>query len=419
MAVNDTNLERDPALARLMQAASGEQPPAALDAAILAAARREVGARPAVVGGCGQAAIPPLRAKRNWYVPVSIAAMMVLSISLVLTMHHEKGDELSQPPVATRAPPKAPASAPAPAAEPAVAPAEKADAMLRDAAPAQPKLAEEKRAQPAKTADAISQPEAPPKAYGELAKKQRVEKTEAAADNAGALGSSTRRDQAVGSATREHGPARDSAATTAKAASGAVTGGLSGAPAPQDRAPVEARREAEASGRQAQERQRPSLGVRGFDSAPLDGASGVPAGAPAGAAASQSASPLPREAKLAPAKPTPEPFPAQAPLSRDEALARNEADRSTGGSSATRGATSEAPAVAAAPQAKPAPPPAPKPAARPALKPAPVWRGLEDQPPEKWLERLAEFRRDNRSIDADELLAEFRRRFPDHPASAR
>ena len=49
----------------------------------------------------------------------------------------------------------------------------------------------------------------------------------------------------------------------------------------------------------------------------------------------------------------------------------------------------------------------------------PVWRGLEEQPPEKWLDRLAEFKRDGRQADIDELLTEFRRRFPDHPASAR
>ena len=44
MAVNDNNrddgLERDPRIARLLEAAGGEEPPAALDAAILAAARR-------------------------------------------------------------------------------------------------------------------------------------------------------------------------------------------------------------------------------------------------------------------------------------------------------------------------------------------------------------------------------------------
>jgi hypothetical protein len=49
----------------------------------------------------------------------------------------------------------------------------------------------------------------------------------------------------------------------------------------------------------------------------------------------------------------------------------------------------------------------------------PVWRGLEDQPPEKWLERVAEFKRDGRLAETDELMMEFRRRFPDHPASAR
>jgi hypothetical protein len=52
-------------------------------------------------------------------------------------------------------------------------------------------------------------------------------------------------------------------------------------------------------------------------------------------------------------------------------------------------------------------------------KRAPTWLGLENQPPEKWLERLAEFKREGRSADAEELLNEFRRRFPDHPAGAR
>ena len=52
--------------------------------------------------------------------------------------------------------------------------------------------------------------------------------------------------------------------------------------------------------------------------------------------------------------------------------------------------------------------------------PRPVWLvELDHQPPEKWLAQLAAFRRDARVSDADTLLAEFRRRFPDHPASAR
>jgi hypothetical protein len=85
----------------------------------------------------------------------------------------------------------------------------------------------------------------------------------------------------------------------------------------------------------------------------------------------------------------------------------------------------------AVPQPKLAAKPVEKPAERPAAgvpmqrsaaaaAPRPVWLSeLDDQPPEKWLARLAEFKRDGRMADADVLMAEFRRRFPDHPASAR
>lgn len=50
----------------------------------------------------------------------------------------------------------------------------------------------------------------------------------------------------------------------------------------------------------------------------------------------------------------------------------------------------------------------------------PAWlTELDNQPPEKWLERLAQFKREGRQAEADELMSEFRRRFPDHPAGAR
>ena len=50
----------------------------------------------------------------------------------------------------------------------------------------------------------------------------------------------------------------------------------------------------------------------------------------------------------------------------------------------------------------------------------PSWLAeLDNQPVEKWLERLAQLKREGRSAEADELMAEFRRRFPDHPASVR
>src|SRR5688572_33421171 len=77
--------ERDPRLARDYGAAPRDEPPAHLDEAILAAARREVGARPR-----------PLAALRNWRVPVSIAAVVVLSVSLVTLVREEGSDELYQ-----------------------------------------------------------------------------------------------------------------------------------------------------------------------------------------------------------------------------------------------------------------------------------------------------------------------------------
>ena len=91
MALNEhlpggDNGEPDAGLTRVYRAAAPEEPPAHLDAAILAAARREAGARPR--------ALPSLRA---WRVPVGIAAVLVLSVSLVTLVREEGGDELYQP----------------------------------------------------------------------------------------------------------------------------------------------------------------------------------------------------------------------------------------------------------------------------------------------------------------------------------
>lgn len=57
-------------------------------------------------------------------------------------------------------------------------------------------------------------------------------------------------------------------------------------------------------------------------------------------------------------------------------------------------------------------------AARPALElgaaaGAVGLRGLADQPPEKWLERITELRKAGQHEEADKLLEEFRKRFPD------
>jgi hypothetical protein len=45
----------------------------------------------------------------------------------------------------------------------------------------------------------------------------------------------------------------------------------------------------------------------------------------------------------------------------------------------------------------------------------PVWQGFEKEPPEKWLQRIEELKVQGREAEAQEMLAEFRRRFPQHP----
>jgi hypothetical protein len=45
----------------------------------------------------------------------------------------------------------------------------------------------------------------------------------------------------------------------------------------------------------------------------------------------------------------------------------------------------------------------------------PVWHGFENEPPQKWLVRIEEFKRQGRAAEAEEMLSEFKRRFPEHP----
>ncbi|MEO7729142.1 MAG: hypothetical protein ABIS45_17970 [Burkholderiales bacterium] len=82
---NDTG--HDPELTAIYRAAPADAPPPALDAAILAAARREVSARPRPAGFTFRS----LRA------PLSIAAVLLLSVSLV-TLMREEAPEITGPP---------------------------------------------------------------------------------------------------------------------------------------------------------------------------------------------------------------------------------------------------------------------------------------------------------------------------------
>jgi hypothetical protein len=100
-------MERDPQLSALYRATADAGPPPALDDAIRAVARREVSAGPRRGG------------MRRWQLPLSLAAVLVLSVSLVTLMREEGADRpqvLLQPlPPAERQKPAAEAPVPQPA----------------------------------------------------------------------------------------------------------------------------------------------------------------------------------------------------------------------------------------------------------------------------------------------------------------
>jgi len=282
MALNERDT-RDPRLERLYREAASEAPPAHLDAAILAAARRDVGARPRSLS----------TALRRWQVPVSIAAVVVVGVSLVTLMMEEGVDRLGEigiPPV--------------------TAPADKPVSELK---------------------------QAPPAAAATGAAQQQVE-SQARAEQEASRDDSKR---AVDLGKME--------ATSPRTGDSAANSGM-GAAAPSPAAepfpkPLAAP---------------PLLAQERAATAPTDT---VTASRP------EAASPAPGERRsTAPATDVPQP----------KIMAR-------------------------AMVAKPA-----------ASDRQPVWQGLEKEPPEKWVVRIEELIREGRTAEAEEMRAEFKRRFPDH-----
>ena len=329
MAVGQDNLERDPRLARIYAAVGGEEPPAEFDAAIKAAARRAVGAGPAIAGA-------PPRARRNWHVPVSLAAVLVLSVSLVTLVREEKGGELTQAP--------APASVPAapPVAQAPELPPKAVDSTAMKGAPG---AAEANRDDAAKAVPAPSANVA----------------GERAAQREKSVAAPSRKMEEADAAVRANVPRTEPAISP-----GPLVGGAPGAAVPAPVAPAPAR-EAEAAREVA--------------------------------SADSPRPPPPAPAPVVAAKPG-QALPAETKLSTPMVEGRIEDRARVTERPALRSARRDAPAAAAASPARPA------------------WLAeLDNQTADKWLERLAEFRREGRQTDADLLLAEFRKRFPDHPVS--
>ncbi len=320
---------RDPALDRLYAESAREEPPARLDAAILAAARREVRSRPRRLGSL-------VRAAR---VPVAIAAVLVLSASLVMLLKEEKADQFYEAP-----PPAEPQS--------------DARGKVQDDAALPP------QASPAPQAAARRAPEvaSPPAPAAERRPPRMDEARQARNDG-------PRPAQTVPPPAAQPFPAPASAGEER---------GRTPPRAEQSKERLAAAKEAE-SGLAAAEKAADRPAVRVAPEAP-------------------------------PAKPLPQ----------SDAIAKQrfEADTGTGGSSEQLARS--APAATA----QSAPPPPAKAAPRSKLPPAqsasraPIWSGYERQPPDRWLERIADLRHTGREADAREMAEEFIKRFPDYPLPA-
>ncbi len=417
MALSDDNLDRDPHLARLVAAAGDEAPSPALDAAILAAARRAVSAGPQAVTpvGGGETAAPAPRRKRNGYVPVSIAAVLVMSASLVTIVQQEKGDDLMQPP------PGVPAPAPVPSA---TAPVPDAKVSTQDTAPGAKPDTTTLRDAPAKlkrdSADLADAASATASAKEDYANKLR-KPVESALQRKADTPADAAKD-ASGDIVRRGAPPAPAEAEAEASRSGVAAGAVgnlgSAAPAPPQPpaapaavvAPVVAPVVTPAVTPAVTPIARASR-AEPFPAAREDTSARLRAEADRSAASARGAI---QSAPMVPES-------ASAPVARQAETRSAVGAREFDGAGAAKTAPTQAAADAPVAERVPAPASVVASVAKPAASPPPppVWRGLDDQPVEKWLERAAEFKRDGRAADLDALMTELRRRFPHHPASAR
>lgn len=336
---------QDPQLAQWYHAGGGPEPSPALDQAILAAAHRGVQARPRAAGSV----------LRRWRVPLSLAAVVVLSVTVV-TLVSEHGVELADtgapPRPAERAPQSADATRTQPQQAESSAPAARTETARKHTAP--DALAKRRPdtfvpAPPAPPPAAAPAPVAPPpslrdaldeRAAGQLATEPITGPTESRASEVGGLAAG-----APGAAASPSDPER---------------------------------------GRQEDARPPPSAKD---DTAPAAASLGRKSQALEQVQATQDVAPATATRKRE-SSPEPAPF---ASRRQDSAVAEQRS--------------------LARPQAAAKPKP-------PSGEVAQLLKALEHEPPERWLERIEALRRAGRNAEGDELLAAFKKRFPGHSGAA-
>jgi hypothetical protein len=347
----------------LYREAAGEQSTAAHDAAVLAAMQAELAA-------ARRAKASPLR---KWQLPVALAATVVLTFALTLTVQHEQPDEVYAP--MRRAPPVAPGSgapasemkqleqqrAPVPASENAQGTARRKTEEGQPAASAVEKL----EMQGTAPAPNMVAPDAAKDEAAAPAVSPNFSVPAPPAQNPESVNDSRAR-----SVLRPSGVSRDGA-DTSQPGLGAGVGGIL-PPSRLDASPPVILRE------------------------PVEAAKPAAPVAPAGSKARKEA---PFESAIPPSQPQvaspPPPPPAPKPMPETRAIAPS-------------------PPVASEPQPLALPEAFPRPAepSRPASVAAPA------RPPHEWLDAIRAMKQAGLREDAEEELRKFRLAYPDYPVPA-
>ena len=332
------DMERDARLAALYRAAAQNEPPEALDDAIRAAARRAVSSKPRLT-------VP--RFRRSWGVPISVAAVIVLSVSMVAVMREET-PEILEPPRA---------DAPARGAD------RKQDPFASDRASTAPNTIPAPKSAKSNGIGVNPPQQAAPPATGirgDTAAPPLVtqsEKDRIAIEQAPSAPQLLTK-RAPAQAFPAPSDIRDKASVAEEP--------------PRQSAKEEMRRD---DGAMSDPQTRSARPARQVDAAPSVSA----------------------EAKSQ-RRPEPESESANTPM-RESERAR----------------------VQAAPESKPAsaasaaPPPVPAPIAKPASQLSGAMQGYVEFPPEKWLERIADLRKQGRLDEAKASFTAFRKRYPEYP----